>query len=168
MSTTARDYAGLARLQALNAYVIRLDLTDQASVSGLAWPLDGEASDVVVHNAGVYGPNTSGLQTPSATDFNAVMHAKRARRDAGAATGGGHAGPWREAGDDLVQDGLDRGPNFGLEFVVPGLQSGAELGAERRLDHARRQGGLRGVSPWLGANRHGRPGRRPDTFAKRV
>lgn len=75
VTATARDDAGLARLQALNAHAIQLDLTDAASVSGLAWPLDGEAFDVVVCNAGVYGPNTSGLQTPSAADFNAVMHA---------------------------------------------------------------------------------------------
>ena len=75
VTATARDDAGMARLHALNAHAIRLDLTDAASVSGLAWPLDGEAFDVVVCNAGVYGPNTSGLETPTAADFDAVMHA---------------------------------------------------------------------------------------------
>ena len=43
-------------------------------VSGLAWPIDGEAFDTVIVNAGVYGPRSDGLQTPSEADFDAVMH----------------------------------------------------------------------------------------------
>jgi NAD(P)-dependent dehydrogenase (short-subunit alcohol dehydrogenase family) len=71
---TARDDAGLARLQALGAATLRLDVTDAVSASGLAWPIDGAGFDVVVVNAGVYGPRTQGLQTPTETDFDAVMH----------------------------------------------------------------------------------------------
>jgi NAD(P)-dependent dehydrogenase (short-subunit alcohol dehydrogenase family) len=71
---TARDDAGLARLQALGAATLRLDVTDAVSASGLAWPIDGADFDVVVVNAGVYGPRTQGLQTPTETDFDAVMH----------------------------------------------------------------------------------------------
>src|SRR6476660_7756560 len=37
---TARDDAGLARIQALGATPIKLDVADPASVSGLAWQLD--------------------------------------------------------------------------------------------------------------------------------
>lgn len=71
---TARDEAGLARLQALGATALRLDLADAAGASALAWPIDGEAFDVVVLNAGVYGPRSSGLQTPTEAEFDAVMH----------------------------------------------------------------------------------------------
>ena len=71
---TARDDEALAKLRSLGARVLRLDVTDAASVSGLAWQLDGEAFDTVVVNAGVYGPSTSGLDTPTEADFDRVMH----------------------------------------------------------------------------------------------
>ena len=74
VTATARNAEGMARLQALGATAFQLDLLDAASVSGLAWPQDGHTFDVVVCNAGVYGPDTSGLQTPTAADFDAVMH----------------------------------------------------------------------------------------------
>jgi len=72
---TARDDAGLARLAALGATPVRLDVTDAAGAAGLAWQVDGEAFDTVVVNAGVYGPATHGLEPPSQADFDAVMHA---------------------------------------------------------------------------------------------
>ena len=71
---TARDEAGLARLQALGAKALRLDVTDAASASGLAWQVDGEAFDVVVINAGVYGPRSDTLEPPTQAEFDAVMH----------------------------------------------------------------------------------------------
>ena len=71
---TARDAAGAARLQAAGAGALTLDVTDVASAAGLAWQLDGEAFDLVVVNAGVYGPRTSGMQPPSDAEFDAVMH----------------------------------------------------------------------------------------------
>ena len=74
VTATARDDAGLARLQALGATALRLDVADAASVSGLAWQVDGEAFDTVVLNAGVYGPRSSGLEPPTADQFDAVMH----------------------------------------------------------------------------------------------
>ncbi|MFO1338796.1 MAG: SDR family oxidoreductase [Burkholderiaceae bacterium] len=71
---TARSDDALAQLRSLGARVLRLDVADAASASGLAWQVDGEAFDTVVVNAGVYGPSTSGLQTPTQADFDQVMH----------------------------------------------------------------------------------------------
>lgn len=71
---TARSDEGLARLQALGAATLRLDVGDAASASDLAWPVDGAGFDMVVFAAGIYGPRTTGLQTPSEADFDAVMH----------------------------------------------------------------------------------------------
>ena len=42
---TARDDAALARLREAGAQVLRVDVADAASVSGLAWQLDGEKID---------------------------------------------------------------------------------------------------------------------------
>lgn len=74
ITATARDEAALERLREHGALALKLDVADTASVSGLAWLIDGEAFDVVVINAGVYGPSTSGLETPTEADFDAVMH----------------------------------------------------------------------------------------------
>ena len=72
---TARNDDGLAVLRALGATALKLDVTDTASASGLAWQIDGRQFDQVVYVAGVYGPHTSGLETPAENDFDAVMHA---------------------------------------------------------------------------------------------
>lgn len=72
---TARDEAGLARLRQAGATALKLDVADMVSVAGLAWQLDGHQFERVVYVAGVYGPQTQGLQPPSEADFNAVMHA---------------------------------------------------------------------------------------------
>ncbi len=50
---TARDDAGLERLRALGCQPLRLDVTDPASTSGLAWQLDGEKPDLALYVAGV-------------------------------------------------------------------------------------------------------------------
>lgn len=71
---TARDEAGTARLAALGATALTLDVRDAASCAGLAWSLDGEAFDTVWLVAGVYGPRTQALEAPSVQDFDAVMH----------------------------------------------------------------------------------------------
>lgn len=71
---TARDEAGLARLAALGARALKLDVTEALSVSGLAWQIDGEAFDHLIVNAGLFGPDGLGaLNTPTAADFDAVM-----------------------------------------------------------------------------------------------
>ncbi|MFZ5548790.1 MAG: SDR family oxidoreductase [Pseudomonadota bacterium] len=71
---TARSEDGLKLLRGEGARVLKLDVTDAASASGLAWQIDGETFDTVVVNAGVYGPRSNGLQTPTEADFDQVMH----------------------------------------------------------------------------------------------
>lgn len=73
VTATARDEAGLERLRALGATALRLDVTDAASASGLAWQVDGARFDVVVINAGVNGTRTIGLQPPDEAEFDHVM-----------------------------------------------------------------------------------------------
>jgi NAD(P)-dependent dehydrogenase (short-subunit alcohol dehydrogenase family) len=75
VTATARSDDALAALAALGAKALKLDVADAASASGLAWQIDGEAFDTVVHVAGVYGPRTAGLEPPAVADFDAVMHA---------------------------------------------------------------------------------------------
>ncbi|MDI1238076.1 MAG: SDR family oxidoreductase [Polaromonas sp.] len=69
---TARDDAGLARLNALGAQALRLDVAEPASVSGLAWQLDGEKIEVALYVAGVLAGGNVG-DPPSAEVFDQVM-----------------------------------------------------------------------------------------------
>ncbi|MDZ7861873.1 SDR family oxidoreductase [Acidovorax sp.] len=70
---TARDGAGRERLQALGAQALTVDVANPASVSGLAWLLDGEKIDLALYVAGVIRrPNA--LTPPTQQDFDAVMH----------------------------------------------------------------------------------------------
>ena len=70
---TARSSDGLAALAALGAQTLRLDITRLDSTAGLAWQLDGERFDIAVLSAGVYGPDSQGLDTPAEADFDTVM-----------------------------------------------------------------------------------------------
>lgn len=71
---TVRDDAGRERVQALGAQALTVDVANPASVSGLAWQLDGEKIDVALYVAGVIRrPNA--LTPPTRDDFDAVMHA---------------------------------------------------------------------------------------------
>jgi NAD(P)-dependent dehydrogenase (short-subunit alcohol dehydrogenase family) len=74
VTATARRASDLARLQALGAKALALDVADTAASSGLSWAIDGEAFDLVIVCAGIYGPRSQGLQTPTSADFDAVMH----------------------------------------------------------------------------------------------
>jgi NAD(P)-dependent dehydrogenase (short-subunit alcohol dehydrogenase family) len=74
VTATARDEAGLSRLRELGATALRLDVADAAGCAGLAWPVEGERFDRVWLVAGVYGPRTQGLQSPTDAEFDAVMH----------------------------------------------------------------------------------------------
>lgn len=70
---TARDGAGLQALEALGAQPLKLDVADPASISRLAWSLDGEKIDVALYVAGVY--STAGAsEPPTQQDFDRVMH----------------------------------------------------------------------------------------------
>jgi len=70
---TARDAAGLERLKALGATALRLDVADPASVSGLAWQLDGEKIDVALYVAGVF-PSGDARTPPTRDEFDRTLH----------------------------------------------------------------------------------------------
>lgn len=71
---TVRNDEHHARLAALGAKPLWLDVADMASCAGLAWQIDGEAFDTVWLAAGVYGPRSTGLQPPTQHEFDHVMH----------------------------------------------------------------------------------------------
>jgi NAD(P)-dependent dehydrogenase (short-subunit alcohol dehydrogenase family) len=69
---TARDEAGLQRLQALGAHTLKVDVSDPASVSGLGWQLEDERLDLALYVAGVM--SRGGATVPPARDeFDHVM-----------------------------------------------------------------------------------------------
>jgi NAD(P)-dependent dehydrogenase (short-subunit alcohol dehydrogenase family) len=74
VTATARSEEGLSALKALGCNALKLDVNDINDISGLGWQLEGSAFDVVVINAGVYGPKTSGLDAPTQDEFDTVMH----------------------------------------------------------------------------------------------
>ena len=69
---TARDDAGLQRLQAIGAEPLRIDVTDPASISGLRGRLDDEKIGTAIYVAGVMSRGTA-AQQPSREDFDRVM-----------------------------------------------------------------------------------------------
>jgi len=70
---TVRDAAGRERVQALGAQAFVVDVSDPASVSGLAWQLDGEKIDVALYVAGLWDDH--GATTPPTREaFDRVMH----------------------------------------------------------------------------------------------
>lgn len=70
---TVRDDAGRERVEALGAEVLTVDVANPASVSGLAWQLDGEKIETAWYVAGIIRrPNA--LTPPTQQDFDAVMH----------------------------------------------------------------------------------------------
>jgi NAD(P)-dependent dehydrogenase (short-subunit alcohol dehydrogenase family) len=70
---TSRDDTGVARLKGMGAEVLRVDVSDPASVSGLAWQLDGEKLDVALYVAGVIDRASAGTP-PTREAFDRVMH----------------------------------------------------------------------------------------------
>ena len=71
---TARSDAALAQLRELGAQALRLDVADVASVSGLAWQLDGEKIDTAWYVAGVMRNRANATQPPTREQFDSVMH----------------------------------------------------------------------------------------------
>ncbi len=70
---TARSDDGLARLKALGAQTLRLDVANPASNSGLSWQLDGEKIDLAIYVAGAMD-RASASTPPTRDSFDAVMH----------------------------------------------------------------------------------------------
>lgn len=70
---THRKRDDAAALRAMGARPLALDVLDSAQLAGLGGQLDGELLDLVIVNAGVFGPRSSGLQAPTADDFDLVM-----------------------------------------------------------------------------------------------
>ena len=70
---TARDDAGVARLKAMGAETMKLDVTDPASISGLSWKLDGEALDLAIYVAGIFD-TASAASPPTQQAFDRMLH----------------------------------------------------------------------------------------------
>ncbi len=70
---TARDDAGLARIKALGATALRLDVADPKSVSGLGWQLDGEKIDIALYVAGVF-TKAGATAPPTQQEFDRTLH----------------------------------------------------------------------------------------------
>ena len=71
---THRAAADAARLRALGAEPLPLDVLDAGAIAGLGRRLAGERLDVAIFNAGVFGPRTPGVVAPEAETFDMVMH----------------------------------------------------------------------------------------------
>ena len=71
---THRAAADVARLRALGAEPLPLDVLDAGAIAGLGRRLAGERLDVAIFNAGVFGPRTPGVVAPEAEAFDMVMH----------------------------------------------------------------------------------------------
>lgn len=71
---THRRPEDAGRLRALGARPLALDVRDGAGIDALPDALPAGRIDVALLNAGVYGPRTAGIEPPSGTDFDLVMH----------------------------------------------------------------------------------------------
>jgi NAD(P)-dependent dehydrogenase (short-subunit alcohol dehydrogenase family) len=71
---TVRRPDDAVRLRDFGAKPLTFDVLDEAAVAELGVQLHGESLDVVIYNAGVYGPRTSAIAAPGGLDFDAVMH----------------------------------------------------------------------------------------------
>jgi len=74
VSATVRSLAASAALHALGAQALLLDVADAAHASTLAAQINGRRFGLVIYNAGVFGPRSTGLEAPSRDDFDEVMH----------------------------------------------------------------------------------------------
>jgi NAD(P)-dependent dehydrogenase (short-subunit alcohol dehydrogenase family) len=71
---TVRRTEDAVRLRELGAKPLVLDVVDEGTVAEFGVQLHGERLDVVILNAGVYGPRTTAIAAPGGLDFDAVMH----------------------------------------------------------------------------------------------
>ena len=71
---TFRKEADRIRLRDFGAQTLKLDVLDANDLAAFSWQLDDERIDVLIMNAGVYGPRTSHTQRPPTTEeFDQVM-----------------------------------------------------------------------------------------------
>jgi NAD(P)-dependent dehydrogenase (short-subunit alcohol dehydrogenase family) len=70
---TVRKVADMNRLEALGATACKLNVTKPADFVALNALLARQSIDVAIYNAGIYGPNTSGVEAVAKADFDAVM-----------------------------------------------------------------------------------------------
>src|SRR5512133_2177725 len=70
---TARDEAGLKRIEELGATALRLDVTQPGELAALRRQLEGEKIDLAIYVAGIYARgNAAALPAPD--EFDRVMH----------------------------------------------------------------------------------------------
>ena len=72
---TVRKLADGDNLREFGCEILQVDIDKVEQCAALGWQLDDERLDVAIVCAGIYGPDTAGLDAPSAADFDAVMHA---------------------------------------------------------------------------------------------
>ena len=72
---TVRKLADGDNLREFGCEILQVDIDKVEQCAALGWQLDDERLDVAIVCAGMYGPDTAGLDAPSAADFDAVMHA---------------------------------------------------------------------------------------------
>jgi NAD(P)-dependent dehydrogenase (short-subunit alcohol dehydrogenase family) len=70
---TARDAAGLAKLEGIGAKALKLEATAADAPSALLAGLAGTSLDVAIFCAGIYGPRTQSLEAATEAEFDAVM-----------------------------------------------------------------------------------------------
>lgn len=71
---TFRSEPDRARLRDLGVQTLRLDVLDPNDLAAFSWQMDDEQIDVLIMNAGVYGPRTSSTQRPpTMEEFDQVM-----------------------------------------------------------------------------------------------
>jgi len=70
---THRSSDAAPGLRALGAVPLLLDVLDPTAIADFGRHLGGESIDIAVLNAGVYGPRSTGIDAPSADDFDRVM-----------------------------------------------------------------------------------------------
>ena len=70
---TARDEASLARLAALGARPLRLDVNDADAAALLESGIASASLDIAVFCAGIYGSRTQKLEPPPEAEFDSVM-----------------------------------------------------------------------------------------------
>ena len=63
---TVRKAEDMAAVQDLGAQVLQVDLANPASISGLAWQLDGKSIDLALYVAGVWDGHAAGVPPAAA------------------------------------------------------------------------------------------------------